>query len=138
MPFKPCPKCSKPSGVRTLACPCGHVFSAGKNVAKPAGPPPILRPIRPDLPAAITPPWREEPKGNNGPPPAIPVPQAGESYVLVKVRRSVSIESFIVDLKRAADNSQYTGGLYSVFLRLDDGRTLQVEIALPTDHRDRE
>ena len=49
MPMKQCPECSKPAGVRTLKCKCGHVYRASvqgvrKTPAPPSIPPPIPRP----------------------------------------------------------------------------------------------
>jgi hypothetical protein len=50
----------------------------------------------------------------------------------VRVNDPRDLRKFIANLKIAAQNSNDTGGLYAAFLKLADGRTLQVEIGLPT------
>jgi hypothetical protein len=63
------------------------------------------------------------------------VPKAKE-YVIVKMADMASLAKFIDDLKIARDDAKGTGGGYSAFLALADGRVLQVEIGVPTK-RDR-
>jgi hypothetical protein len=62
------------------------------------------------------------------PPPVVPPPT---KFVTVTVNGTEALASFIDALQAARSDSKYTGGTYSAFLKLANGQTLQVEIALP-------
>ena len=64
------------------------------------------------------------------PPPAVPAPKPKTKYVIVQARDRADLGEFIAELKRAADDSHYSGGMYAAFLALEDGQKLQVNICL--------
>ena len=64
------------------------------------------------------------------PAPALP-PKADSKFIRVRCNRPDALAKFIADLKEARDASKDSGGNYSAFLILSDGRKLQVEIAFP-------
>ena len=74
-----------------------------------------------------------------GPPPIPPPvsqailvhPQASK-YLTVRVNDGRLLKKFCIDLKAAAEMSDESGGLYSAFLHLADGRKLQIEVGFPT------
>lgn len=72
------------------------------------------------------------------PPIPPPVPQAvllhlqASRYVTVRVNDASGLHKFIKELERAEEASKDSGGCYSAFLHLADGRKLQIEIGLPT------
>jgi hypothetical protein len=75
------------------------------------------------------------------PPIPPPVPQAvlihpqASKYLTVRCRDKSELRKFILDLETASESSSDSGGCYSAFLALADGRKLQVEIGHPTNRR---
>lgn len=67
-------------------------------------------------------------------PPVIP---PKPKYLIAKIAGPEGLAKFIRDLEDAAEDSRNTGGGYSAFLKLADGRVLQVEIN-PKKQEDRQ
>jgi hypothetical protein len=56
---------------------------------------------------------------------------AKPKFLRVRCNAPQALHKFITDLKEARDCCKDSGGNYSAFLILSDGRKLQVEIAFP-------
>jgi hypothetical protein len=117
MPFKTCGQCGTAVGVRTLKCTCGWSFQQAQVL-----PPPRPIPAPPVISAPTQVP-RTIGGGEYVGPPA-------DKYILETVVSTEELHMFIEDLRTAARASRDTGGTYTAFLCLKDGRKLALQIHL--------
>jgi hypothetical protein len=59
-----------------------------------------------------------------------------EKYLVVRMNNRADLAKFIDDLVVARKASKDTGGVYSAFVKLANGQTLQIEIGLPIEEAD--
>ncbi len=127
---KQCPKCDEFVGPRLKKCECGHEFVFKVKKSAPGTVPPPIVTATPEGARYSTPRRRPPPLPTKAAPDDRPMTEKSAKHVF-RIKDRTLLKDFLWELRSARGESERTGGMYSAFLYLENGDSIQFEVWLP-------